>query len=130
MFESSDIQLALDCIERGVIRANGPHFFQMVTGVKYGAAATPAALQYLNSLLPTEAVWSAFGVGRFEYPILAASFLNGGHVRVGMEDNVYIAKGELCRDNAQLVTKARQIIELLGGELASPVEARAILGLK
>ena len=129
VFESSDIQLALDFIDRGVIQAKGPHFFQIVTGVRYGAAATPAALQYLSSLFPASAIWSAFGVGRHEYPMLATSFLNGGHVRVGMEDNVYIAKGELCRDNAQLVTKARQIIELLGGELASPAEARAILEL-
>jgi uncharacterized protein (DUF849 family) len=129
VFESSDIQLALDFIDRGVIRAARPHFFQVVTGVKYGAEATPAALHYLSSLFPVGALWSAFGVGRHEYPMLANSFLNGGHVRVGMEDNVYISKGELCHDNAQLVTKARQIIELLGGELATPAEARIMLGL-
>lgn len=129
VFESCDIQMALDFIDRGIIRAVGPHFFQVVTGVKYGAAATPAALNYLSSLFPVGALWSAFGVGRHEYPMLADSFLNGGHVRVGMEDNVYISKGELCRDNAQLVTKARQIVELLGGELATPAEARTMLGL-
>ncbi|MFY7924303.1 MAG: 3-keto-5-aminohexanoate cleavage protein [Aquidulcibacter sp.] len=129
VFESCDIQMALDFIDRGIIRAVGPHFFQVVTGVKYGAAATPAALNYLSSLFPVGALWSAFGVGRHEYPMLANSFLNGGHVRVGMEDNVYISKGELCRDNAQLVTKARQIVELLGGELATPAEARTMLGL-
>ena len=129
VFESCDIQMALDFIDRGIIRAVGPHFFQVVTGVKYGAAATPAALNYLSSLFPVGALWSAFGVGRHEYPMLANSFLNGGHVRVGVEDNVYISKGELCRDNAQLVTKARQIVELLGGELATPAEARTMLGL-
>jgi uncharacterized protein (DUF849 family) len=129
VFESCDIQMALDFIDRGIIRAVGPHFFQVVTGVKYGAAATPAALNYLSSLFPVGALWSAFGVGRHEYPMLANSFLNGGHVRVGMEDNVYISKGELCRDTAQLVTKARQIVELLGGELATPAEARTMLGL-
>jgi uncharacterized protein (DUF849 family) len=64
-----------------------------------------------------------------EYPMAAQSFLLGGHMRVGFEDNVYIRKGELARDNAQLVEKAVQLLEALGGEPASAAEARQILGL-
>ena len=64
-----------------------------------------------------------------EFPILAQSYVLGGHVRVGMEDNLHIKKGELCRDNAQLVEKAVGILEDLGGSVASPTDARKILGL-
>ena len=82
---------------------------------------------YLKSLLPPDSEWTAFGLGRMEFPVAAQSFLLGGHVRVGFEDNVHIRKGELARDNAQLVEKAVQLIRDLGGEPASAAEARAIL---
>ena len=60
---------------------------------------------------------------------LAQAWLLGGHVRVGMEDNLHIRQGELCRDNAELVEKAVNIVELLGGSVATPAEARALLAL-
>ncbi|WP_448090686.1 3-keto-5-aminohexanoate cleavage protein [Pseudomonas azerbaijanoccidentalis] len=128
VFDSGDIHMANDMIADGTIP--GPHFFQMVTGVKYAAASTPSAMVYLKSLLPVGCQWSAFGLGRMEYPMLAQSFLLGGHVRVGFEDNVYIRKGELARDNAHLVEQAVSLLGILGGEVASPQEARQILGLK
>jgi uncharacterized protein (DUF849 family) len=62
--------------------------------------------------------------------MVAQSWLLGGHVRVGFEDNLYIAKGVLARDNAELVTRARHIVESLGGAVASAREARALLGLQ
>jgi uncharacterized protein (DUF849 family) len=87
-------------------------------------------LLHLRSLIPSNSNWAAMGIGRFEYPILAQAFLMGGHVRVGLEDNIYIEKGVLAPDNAALVTKAARIVKDLGGRLASAGEAREILGLK
>ena len=125
VFDSGDIHMALDLLAEGVLPK--PALFQIVTGVKYGAASTPQTLMYLKSLLPPDCEWTAFGLGRMEFPIAAQSFLLGGHVRVGFEDNVYIRKGELARDNAQLVEKAMRIVRDRGGEPASASEAREIL---
>jgi len=128
VFDSGDIHLGRDLIAEGTLSA--PHHFQIVTGVKYGAASTVAALAYMISILPSSSTWSAFGLGRSEYPMLAASYLLGGHVRVGFEDNVHISKGRLARDNAELVMKAVGLLESLGGTPASAAEARQILGLR
>jgi uncharacterized protein (DUF849 family) len=83
----------------------------------------------MQSLLPADAHWSAFGIGRMEFPILAHTFLMGGHVRVGLEDNIYLERGVLAPDNATLVAKAVRIIRELGGQIATPNDARAILDL-
>ena len=127
VFDSGDIHLAKDLIAEGLLP--GKPFFQIVTGVKYGCSPTVETLAYMRSLLPSEAVWSAFGIGAKEYPMLAASRLLGGHVRVGMEDNIYIRRDQLCRDNAELVECAVKLLDLLGAEPATPAEARGILEL-
>jgi len=127
-FDSGDIHLAKDMIKEGLLP--GSPFFQLVLGVKYGADASPHTLSYLSGILPAGAVWSAFGIGRFEYPMLAQAFLLGGHVRVGLEDNVYLEKGVLAPDNSALVAKAVRIVRDLGGSIATAREARQILGLK
>jgi uncharacterized protein (DUF849 family) len=126
-FDSGDIHLAKDLLADGTLGPNP--FFQLVLGVMYGASASPATMSYLASLLPAGATWSGFGVGRWEYPMLAQAWLLGGHVRVGLEDNVYIRKGVLAPDNAALVAKAASIIDALGGEIADAAQARRILGL-
>jgi uncharacterized protein (DUF849 family) len=126
-FDSGDIHLARDLVADGTLGANP--FFQLVLGVKYGAAATPATMSYLASLLPAGAGWSGFGVGRWEFPMLAQAWLLGGHVRVGLEDNVYLSKGVLAPNNAALVTKAAGIVEALGGTVATAKQARDTLGL-
>jgi uncharacterized protein (DUF849 family) len=100
-----------------------------VLGVKYGFAATPETLMYARNLLPAGAVWSSFGLGRSEFPIVAQSWLYGGHVRVGMEDNIYLEKGVLAQSNAQLVAKAADIIKQMGGQVANTTEARHMLHL-
>ena len=128
VFDSGDIHLAHDLIADGTVPAAS--HFQIVTGVKYAAAATPESLAYLKSILPAGCTWSAFGLGRMEFPMLATSFLLGGHVRVGFEDNLYLSKGKLARNNAELVTRAVQLLELLGGEPATAAEARRLLNLK
>ena len=127
IFNSSDIHLLNHFIKEGVIKT--PVMVQMVMGVRFGAAANSETMLYLKSQLPEDCEWAAFGIGRMEYPMLAQSFVAGGHVRVGMEDNLYIRKGELCTGNAQLVEKAINIVEELGGEIATPAEARKILEL-
>jgi uncharacterized protein (DUF849 family) len=84
----------------------------------------------MRDQLPLGAKWAAFGISRAEFPIVAQSWLYGGHVRVGMEDNIYLEKGVLCESNAQLVSRAKRIINDMGGELASSNETREMLGLR
>ena len=127
VFDSGDIHLANDLIAEGLLP--GKPFFQIVTGVKYGCNATVETLAYMKSLLPADAIWSSFGIAAREYPMLAASYLLGGQVRVGMEDNIYIRRGQLTRDNAELVEQAVKLLDLLGAEPATPAEARAMLEL-
>ncbi len=127
IFDSGDMHLALYLIKDGTLE--GPGLWTFVTGVKYGFGFSPETLLYARSLLPAGAVWSAFGVSRHEFPSVAMAFLAGGHVRVGLEDNIYLEKGVLAKNNAELVSKARRIVQDLGGELANPREARALIGL-
>ena len=127
IFDTGDLNLAKDLIKEGVLE--GPGLYTFVMGVKYGLNTDPATLLYLRDQLPHGAKWAAFGIAKAEFPIVAQAWLYGGHVRVGMEDNIYLEKGVLCESNAQLVERAHRIIKDLGGELASPNEARGILGL-
>jgi len=127
IFDSGDIHLALDLIKDGTLA--GPGMWTFVTGVKYGFHAAPETLIYARGLLPAGAFWSAFGIGRWEYPMLAQAWLLGGHLRVGMEDNIFLERGVLAKSNAELVAKAHRIVQDLGGELADPREARALLNL-
>lgn len=125
IFDSGDFRIAREFIEEGVIKGNP--FWQFAMGVKYGWEATPNSLFYAFNQLPKNSVWSAFGIGKTEMPMVAQTMILGGHVRVGMEDNVYTSKGVLAKTNAELVKMAGEIICLLGGEVASPAEARQIL---
>jgi 3-dehydrocarnitine:acetyl-CoA trimethylamine transferase len=127
IFDTSDLQLALHFHKRGILKA--PLMFQIVLGVRYGATADPETLFYFRQKLPRECIWGAFGIGRAEFPLLAQAWLLGTHVRVGLEDNVYISHGKLARDNAELVERGVTIVENLGGAIATPAEARAMLGL-
>ena len=127
IFDSGDLHLAHDLMRSGVLQ--GPGLFSFVLGVNYGFSATPETMLYARSLLPRDAIWSGFGIGRHEFPMVAQAYLYGGHVRVGFEDNLYISKGVLAESNAVLVRRARAIVESIGGEIATPAEARGILGL-
>ncbi len=127
VFDTGDIALAKDLLDEGILPK--PPLFQIVTGVKYGAIASPQTLAYMKSLLPRSCAWAAFGVGRWAYPMLVQSWLLGGHCRIGLEDTAYLAKGQLAPDNASLVRKAKMLIGELGGSIASPMEAREILEL-
>jgi len=127
VFDSGDMNLARDLIADGTLKS--PPLYTIVMGVKYGFASTPETLMYARGLLVPGARWSAFGIGRAEFPMLAQTWLLGGHVRVGLEDNIYLSKGVLAKSNAELVAKARRMLEDLGASVATPAEAREILGL-
>ncbi len=127
LFDSGDLHLARYLIDKGVLKP--PMSFQIVLGVRFGAPADPATLHYLASQLPRGFEWGAFGIGRQAFPMLAQSWLLGGHVRTGLEDTVHIREGVLARDNAELVEAAGGLVERLGGSLATAAEAREILGL-
>jgi uncharacterized protein (DUF849 family) len=127
VFDTGDIHLANDVIAEGLIP--GRPFFQIVTGIKYGCNATAETMAYMKSLLPAGAIWSGFGIGRNEFKMLAAAYLLGGQVRVGMEDNLHIRKGKLTTGNAELVEQAVAILDIFGAEPATPAEAREMLDL-
>lgn len=127
IFDSGDLHMVKDFVARGVLTV--PLMVQMVLGVRFGAVANPETMAYLVGQLPAGSEWAAFGIGRMAFPMLAQAFLLGGHCRIGMEDTAYIDRGEHCRSNAQLVEKAIRIIRDLGGDIAAPAEARAILAL-
>jgi len=127
LFDSGDVHLALDLLADGTIGKD--HMFSFVTGVKYGFSSDTATLLYGRNLLPPGSVWTGFGVGRHAFPMVAQSYLLGGHVRIGMEDCIYLERGRLAQSNAELVVKARQIVEALGGSLMTALEARETLDI-
>ena len=106
-----------------------PCHYQFCLGVLGGMPATVENLLYLVQHIPAGSTWSAFGVGKGHLPILFASLALGGHIRVGMEDNVMYAKGVLAESNVQFVERARRVIEEYGKQVATPAEAREILSL-
>jgi 3-dehydrocarnitine:acetyl-CoA trimethylamine transferase len=128
VFETGHLLLAKRMIETGHIKP--PGMFQLCLGIAWGQPATPEAMTYMRNLLPPGSPWFAFGISLYQFPMVAQAVLLGGHVRVGLEDNLYLAKGKLAPSNAALVEKAAHIIEVLGDQVASPDEAREILGLR
>jgi uncharacterized protein (DUF849 family) len=127
VFELGHIELAKRLIAEGHLAE--PPLFQICLGIPYGAPARPEMLLLMRDQLPKNAAWSAFGISRAEFPIAAVAVAAGGNVRVGLEDNLYLSKGQLAPSNAALVERAATIIELLDGSVATPAEAREILGL-
>jgi uncharacterized protein (DUF849 family) len=127
LFDSGDILLMHDLIQDGTIK--GPHLVSLVLGVKYGFRPLPETVLYAREMLPSDTQFTAFGIGRSAFPMVAQAYLAGGHVRVGLEDAVYLKQGVLAETNAQMVEKARNIVEMLGGQAMSATEARAHLML-
>jgi uncharacterized protein (DUF849 family) len=127
LFDSGDIAMMQDMLKDGSLEA--PILCSVVMGVKYGFQPSPETLLYARNLLPADATFTGIGIGRFAFPAVAQSYLAGGHVRVGLEDSVMIDKGKLATSNAAMVEKARRILEDLGGQIATAIEAREILGL-
>jgi len=127
VFELGHIELARQLIAEGLIPP--PALFQLCLGIRYGAPATTQSMLAMRDALPREALWSAFGVGRLQMPMVAQAVLLGGNVRVGLEDNLYLERG-LLATNAQLVERAVRIVESLGARVLSSAEARTRLMLR
>ena len=107
-----------------------PLYFQFVLGTPWGAPATPKSLLHLYEHIPGNANWSVIGIGKAHLPISMMGLVMGGHIRVGMEDNIYYSRGVLAKTNSQFVERIVRIAREYGREVASPNEAREILGIK
>ena len=127
IFDSGNLWFAKQLHAEGLIA--DPPLFQLCLGIPWGAPYDSETMAYQKGQLPPGAIWAAFGIGRNEFPAVAQAVLLGGHVRVGLEDNLWLERG-VHATNGKLVEKAVKMIELLGTKVASPDEARAILKLK
>lgn len=128
VFERGMINNALKLVKKGLV--DMPLHFDFVMGVPGAITAELRDLLYLVESIPADSTWTVAGIGRFELPLAAAAITLGGHVRVGFEDNVYYSKGVLAKSNAELVERIVRLAKELGREVASPDEARVILGIK
>lgn len=119
-------------VDAGLVRP--PFFIQMVFGILGGIGADPANLGFMKAtadrLFGSDYHLSVLAAGRHQMPFAVQSTLLGGHVRVGLEDNLHLSKGRLARSSAEQVAKIRRIIEELGHEIATPAETRDMLKLK
>ena len=127
LFDSGDIALMHDLVKDGTLQ--GPLLCSFVMGVRYGFQPAPETVLYARDLLPQDAEFTAIGIGKAAFTAVAQSYLAGGHVRVGLEDSVYLTRGQLATSNAAMVEKARRIVEDLGGQIANVDDARRIVGL-
>lgn len=128
VFDLGHIRLARHLIDSGLV--SPAPLFQICLGIPWGAPATPETMIAMRDHLPPGALWAGFGIGAMQFPMVAQAVLLGGQVRVGLEDNLYLERGVLAPSNAALVEKAATIVEKLGEKVATPDEARAILGLR
>ena len=127
VFDLGHIWFAKGMLEDGLLDA--PPLFQICLGIRWGAQDLPRNFQTMVDNLPSGANWAGFAIGAMEMPMVAQAVLLGGHVRVGLEDNIYLSRG-VKASNAQLVERARQIVELMGAEVQTPEQARQTLQLK
>ncbi|MFZ5911207.1 MAG: 3-keto-5-aminohexanoate cleavage protein [Chloroflexota bacterium] len=127
IFDSGMIPSALRLLKEGLL--NEPLHFDLVLGVPGGAAGTIKNLLHMVESLPPGCTWTASGIGAAQLPLTTAAILLGGHVRVGLEDNIYYRRGELTQGNAPLVARAVRLANELGRPPAAPAEARRILHL-
>lgn len=127
IFDTGQLWFAKQLLQEGLL--DEPTVFQLCMGIPWGAPADPGVLQSMVNMLPANAEWASFALGRMQMPWVAQSILLGGNVRVGLEDNLYLSKG-VKATNAQLVERAVQITESLGSSVATPDQARERMGLR
>lgn len=127
-FDKSMIDMALRLQKKGFISL--PMHFDFVMGVNGGISGELRDFVFMRGSIPADATYTVAGIGRFEFPLAMAAIIDGGHVRVGFEDNVWLTKGVLAKSNGELVAKVVRMAKELGREIANPTEARQILGLK
>ncbi len=128
VFDAGHISQAMTLVNRGLIKE--PFYFQLCMGVKWGIEASAENLLFMKNKLPSKAVWSVLGVGKYQHPMILLAMDWGGHVRVGFEDNIYLREGVLAKSNAEFVEMAVKLALHRGREIASPSDARRILNLK
>ena len=128
VFDAGMVNNALKLYKDGYIK--GHLHFDFVLGVPGAMPASVKNLLFLSELIPQEATWSVAGIGKHETPMAAAAIIMGGHVRVGFEDNIYYKKGRLAKSNSELVQRVVRIAKELNRDIATPDEAREILGIK
>jgi len=126
-FDTGHIHNATPLIDMGALRP--PYQFSLIMGVLGGIPGTTKHLVQQVDTLPPGAHWQVIGIGARQWPLVAAAITLGGNVRVGLEDNLYVAPGQLAQSNGELVAKAAELVRLVGGEVASVGQARDILGL-
>jgi 3-keto-5-aminohexanoate cleavage enzyme len=126
VFDKGMVDIAIRMNKKGFIKS--PMHFDFVLGVQMQASARD--LVFMTESIPQGSTWTVAGVGRHEMPMAAMAITMGGHVRVGLEDNIYISRGVLTKSNGELVEKVVRLANELGREVATPDEARAILGLQ
>ncbi len=126
VFDSGHLVMVKDLIRDGLI--DQPVLIQLCMGIPYGAPADPLGFMALVNQLPAGAVFSAFSIGRMQLPFVALAAIAGGNVRVGLEDNIYLARGTLAT-NAELVERAVTILEAMNVRIVGPDEVRERLGL-
>jgi 3-keto-5-aminohexanoate cleavage enzyme len=107
-----------------------PLHFQFVLGTPWGAPATPKSFLHLYEHIPDNSTWSIIGIGKGHLPMSMMALAMGGHIRVGLEDNIYYSRGVLAETNAQFVDRIVRISREYGREIATPAEARDILSIK
>ena len=127
VFDLGHIRFAKQMVAEGLIA--DPPMFQLCLGIPWGADQTVETMAAMKAQLPPGASWASFGISRMQMPMLAAAVAMGGNVRVGLEDNIYLDRGVLAT-NGQLVTRAVEIIERMGGRAVTPQEARNKLKLR
>ncbi|NLD52168.1 MAG: 3-keto-5-aminohexanoate cleavage protein [Clostridiales bacterium] len=127
-FEKGHVDMALRLHRKGVITA--PLHFSFVLGVNGGMTGEYRDFRFLRDSIPEDATYSVAGIGRYEFPLAEYAIRDGGHVRVGFEDNIYLEKGVLAHSNAQLVAKAVSLARQAGRLIATPAEARRILRME
>jgi len=127
VFDLGHVRLARQLVDDGLV--DPPPLFQLCLGIPWGAPATPETMLAMRNGLPPGALWAGFGIGPMQFPMAAQAVLLGGHVRVGLEDNLYLKRGVPAPSNAALVERAVAIVNELGEQPASVSEARRILGL-
>ena len=130
----------LECFEKGhidmVLRLHKKEFihkpmhFSFVLGVNGGMTGEERDFYFMKDSIPSDSTFSVAGIGKYEFPLAELSIKNGGHVRVGLEDNIYLEKGVLAKGNKELVEKVVSIAKRYGREIATPNEAREILGIR
>ena len=126
VFELGQIWFAKQLIKEGLI--DEPPLFQLCMGIPWTAEANAENMLALRNMLPENSVWAGFGISQMQMPMVAQAMILGGNVRVGLEDNLYLKRGVLA-SNGQLVERAVEIIERLGGSIVSPQQTREKLGL-